>query len=79
MHIKTSTTKQEIEYFLQNICYLQKKHQFSSARMAEICGICPASLRKIQKGMLPNISVEVVWNLAKYFHIPPADLFRPMK
>ena len=65
----------QINNFMNNIVGLREKHNLTKKQMAEICGISLYSLRKIEKGELPNVSCEIVINLARYFNISASDLF----
>jgi transcriptional regulator with XRE-family HTH domain len=43
--------------------------------MAKILGISPSSLNKLENGVMPRISSEVVIRLMGYFHISAEEVF----
>ena len=43
--------------------------------MAKILGISPSSLNKLEDGVMPRISSEVVIRLMGYFHISTEEVF----
>jgi len=72
--------KDEINNFINNIAYLRKKNGLSKKEMANVLNISVYVLNKIEKGELPKkLSVEIVFNLQKYFKISPEKQFKKMK
>ena len=43
--------------------------------MAKILGISPSSLNKLEDGVMPRISSEVVIRLMEHFHISTEEVF----
>ena len=43
--------------------------------MAKILGISPSSLNKLEDGVMPRISSEVVIRLMGYFHVSAEEVF----
>lgn len=68
----------ELEIFIENIIYLKEAHDLSDKEMAQICKISHSSLLKLQKGIIPNISCNIIFRLAKHFGLAPTDLFSPI-
>lgn len=72
--------KDERNNFINNIAYLRKKNGLSKKEMANVLNISVYVLNKIEKGELPKkLSVEIVFNLQKYFKISPEKQFKKMK
>ena len=69
----------EIKQFLLNIVYLRKCHNLSKKEMAQILGIGMGSYNKIEQGIFPKrLTTDAIFNITKYFKIPPACLFRKL-
>lgn len=69
----------EIEQFLKNIIFLRKHYGLSKKRMAQILGIGMGSYNKIEQGIFPKrLTTDVIFNITKYFKIPPAALFQKL-
>ena len=56
--------------FCSNIRFLRKNSGMSQKKMAKIMGISISSLRKIEHGIIPGISWEVLLRLRNYFQLP---------
>ena len=67
--------KNEINNFCVNVKLLRRKHGLSKTAMAKILGISPSSLNKLENGVMPRISSEVVIRLMGYFHISTEEVF----
>lgn len=66
----------EIKNFMRNIRFLRETNKLSKRKMAEILKISVKSLNKIEDGeSMPDISVDVVFNIYDYFGILPKDQF----
>lgn len=66
----------EFKNFMRNIVFLRETNKLSKRKMAKILGISVKSLNKIENGeSMPDISVEVVFNIYNYFGILPKDQF----
>lgn len=71
---------QEILNFCHNIRHLRKSHGLSKAKMAHILGIGTKSLTRIECNELPpHTSCIILYNIHKYFHIPPHKLFESLE
>ena len=69
----------DIEQFLENIASLRKHYGLSKKRMAQILGIGIGSYNKLEQGIFPErLTVDVIFNMTKYFKITPANLFRKL-
>lgn len=51
---------------------LRKQHELSQKKMAELLGISVGSLRKLERGEMPRISVKIFFRIHKEFGISPA-------
>ena len=61
--------------FTQNFTYLRKHLGISKRKMAELSGISVSSVTKIENGEIPpKLSIEILFEIEKYFGILPADL-----
>ena len=67
--------KNEINNLCINVKFLRRKHGLSKTAMAKILGISPSSLNKLENGVMPRISSEVVIRLMGYFHISAEEVF----
>ena len=67
--------KNEINNLCINVKFLRRKHGLSKTAMAKILGISPSSLNKLENGVMPRISSEVVIRLMSYFHISAEEVF----
>ncbi len=66
----------EMENFIKNIKFLRKSNNLSEKRMADILKISVKSLNKLEKGeLLPDVSIEIVFNIYNYFGIIPKNQF----
>lgn len=68
----------EIKTFLNNIAWLRRDRGLSREEMAARLDIDVASLEQIERGVLPDISAEVFFNIEKSFGIAPKDQFRDL-
>ena len=50
----------ELKHFCETVSDLRQKHGLSKTAMAKILGISPSSLNKLENGVMPRISSEVV-------------------
>ena len=67
--------KNEMENFCMAVKNLRTKHHLSKTAMAKILGISPSSLNKLEAGVMPRISSEVVFRMMDYFHISVKEVF----
>ena len=65
----------ELKHFCETVADLRQKHGLSKTAMAKILGISPSSLNKLENGVMPRISSEVVFRLMEYFHISAEEVF----
>ncbi len=68
-------SKPESENFCMNIKRLCAEHQLSKTEMSKILGISVASLNKLENGIMPRISCEVVYRMMDYFHLTAEEVF----
>ena len=68
-------SKSELANFCTNIKKLRAEHQLSKTEMAKILGVSVASLNKLENGVMPRISCEVVYRMMDYFHLPAEGVF----
>ena len=69
----------EFQNFCRNVFLLRKYAGMSQKELAAILHISVNTLRKLESGTIPQrINIEVIFILASTFHIPPADLFKPL-
>ena len=74
--MEQTSKQQEYENFCCNITWLRKSHNLSKKEMAKRLGIGVESLNKLESGTIPpNMTVEVLNNLCKHFHINLSDQF----
>ena len=67
--------KNEIKNFCMTVKNLRSKHHLSKTAMAKILGISVSSLNKLENGVIPRISSEVVFRLMDHFHISVEEVF----
>jgi DNA-binding XRE family transcriptional regulator len=67
--------KNEINNLCINVKFLRRKHGLSKTAMAKILGISPSSLNKLENGVMPRISSEVVFRLMEHFHVSAEEVF----
>ena len=65
----------ELKHFCETVSDLRQKHGLSKTAMAKILGISPSSLNKLEIGVMPRISSEVVFRLMEYFHVSAEEVF----
>ena len=65
----------ELKHFCETVSDLRQKHGLSKTAMAKILGISPSSLKKLENGVMPRISSEVVIRLMGYFHVSTEEVF----
>ena len=65
----------ELKHFCETVSDLRRKYGLSKTAMAKILGISPSSLNKLEDGVMPRISSEVVIRLMGYFHISAEEVF----
>ena len=65
----------ELKNFCMNVKHLRSEHRLSKTAMAKILGISVSSLNKLEAGVMPRISSEVVFRMMGYFHIRVEDVF----
>lgn len=69
----------EIKNFMRNIRFLRETNKLSKRKMAAILGISVENLNRIENGeSMPDVSVEVVFNIYDYFGILPKDQFKDL-
>ncbi len=68
-------SKSELEHFCMTVKHLRAEHHLTKTAMAKILGISPSSLNKLENGVMPRISSEVVFRLMEYFHISAEEVF----
>lgn len=68
-------SKSELDNFCMNVKRLRAEHQLSKTKMAKILGISVASLNKLEDGIVPRISCEVVYRIMDYFHLTTKEVF----
>lgn len=67
----------DIANFLHNVALLREERGLSRRTMAKLLGISPATLVKMEAGILPpRLSVEVIFRVWKFFAMPPGEQFR---
>ena len=59
-----------VDIFCSNVRYLRASNGLTQKEMAKIMGISVGSLRKIERGILPGISWQVILRLNEYFMLP---------
>ena len=67
--------KNEMENFCMAVKNLRTKHHLSKTAMAKILGISVSSLNKLEDGVMPRISCEVVYRMMDYFHLTAEEVF----
>ena len=65
----------ELKHFCETVSDLRQKHGLSKTAMAKILGISSSSLNKLENGVMPRISSEVVFRLMEYFHVSAEEVF----
>ena len=67
--------KNESRNFCMNIKKIRAEYQLSKAKMSKILGISISSLNKLENGVMPRISCEVVYRMMDTFHLTAAEVF----
>ena len=65
----------ELKHFCTIVKTLRETNRLSKTAMAKILGISPSSLNKLEDGVMPRISSEVVFRLMEYFHVSAEEVF----
>lgn len=66
----------ELKTFCENVKSLRISHNLTEKEMAKIAGISVATLMQIENLDMPDtVTVEIIYNLHKHFHIHPKNLF----
>ena len=65
----------ELKHFCTIVKTLRETNRLSKTAMAKILGISPSSLNKLENGVMPRISSEVVIRLMGYFHVSAEEVF----
>ena len=68
-------SKSKLANFCTNIKKLRAEHQLSKTEMSKILGISISSLNKLEDGVMPRISCEVVYRMMDYFHLTAEEVF----
>ena len=68
-------SKSELTNFCMNVKKLRAEHQLSKTEMAKILGISVGSLNKLERGVMPRISCEVILQIMDYFHLTAEGVF----
>lgn len=69
----------QMHILCENLRTLRQCHGLTRQQMAEILGISPRSLRRIEQDDLPmGLTLDFIFSAAAYFHIPPDRLFFPL-
>ena len=68
-------SKSELENLCMNVKRLRAEHQLSKTEMSKILGISVSSLNKLEDGIMPRISCEVVYRMMDYFHLTTEEIF----
>ncbi len=68
-------SKSELEHFCTTIKHLRAEHHLTKTDMAKILGISVCSLNKLERGVMPRISCEVVYRMMDYFHLTAKEVF----
>lgn len=70
----------ELEILCRNIIFLKNKWKLTQKELSEISGLSLYSIRRIQKGYCPDtLTVDVLFNLSKYYGIKISSLFDIMQ
>ena len=67
--------KNESRNFCMNIKKIRAEYQLSKAEMSKILGISVSSLNKLEDGVIPRISCEIVYRMMDYFHLTAEEVF----
>ena len=65
----------EMKHFCVTVKTLRETNHLSKTAMAKILGISVSSLNKLEAGVMPRISSEVVFRMMDYFHISVKEVF----
>lgn len=67
--------KNELEKFCNTIKNLREKYHLTKTEMSKILGISISSLNKLENGVMPRISCEVVYRMMDYFRLTAEEVF----
>ena len=65
----------ELKHFCETVSRLRQEHGLTKSEMSKILGISTSSLNKLENGVMPRISSEVVFRLMDHFHISVEEVF----
>ena len=65
-----------LENFCHNIARLRSYHKISQRKMAELLGIGCKTLRRLERGEMPErLGCNILVRVYHHFRVPPKDLF----
>ncbi len=67
--------QKQIKTFLTNITAIRRHYGLSKKQMTQLLGISIQSLNKIEKGEMPNLSVNILYRVYDLFGIKSSELF----
>ena len=65
----------ELKHFCTIVKTLRETNHLSKTAMVKILGISVSGLNKLENGVMPRISSEVVFRLMDHFHISVEEVF----
>ena len=74
--MRKTVETEELRCFLDNLTALRRKYGISKKKMAELLGVCVATINKIERGEFPSrVSCDVIFRAMEVFRIAPSKLF----
>ena len=74
--MRKTVETEELRCFLDNLTALRRKYGISKKKMAELSGVCVATINKIERGEFPSrVSCDVIFRAMEVFRIAPSKLF----
>lgn len=68
-------SKAELKHFCETVSQLRQEYRLTKTEMSKILGISISSLNKLENGVMPRISCEVVYRMMDTFHLTAAEVF----
>ena len=71
-----ASTGNQFKNLCHNIVWLRRSHGLSRKKMSALLGIGLWSLTQLERGQIPpRLSIELIFEISRTFHIPPYRLF----
>ena len=65
----------ELKHFCETVSRLRQEYRLTKTEMSKILGISVSSLNKLENGVIPRISSEIVYRMMDYFRLTAEEVF----